>query len=47
MTCKQHGGACGEKFSETTFEEITEMSRKHGVEMFKKGDKEHLKAMEQ
>jgi hypothetical protein len=45
MTCKQLGGACDEEFSTSTFEEMAEMSKKHGMEMFKMGDKEHLKAM--
>jgi len=47
MTCKQLGGTCNETFSASTFEEIAEMSKKHGAEMFQKGDEEHLKAMEQ
>ena len=46
MTCKQLGGACNEKFKAATFEEIAEMSKKHGSEMFQKGDEEHLKAMD-
>jgi len=46
MTCKQLGGACDEKFSAETFEEIAEMSKNHGGEMFHKRDEEHLKAME-
>ena len=45
MTCKQLGGACEEKFHANSFEEIAEMSKKHGMEMFQKGDEEHLKAM--
>ena len=46
MTCRQLGGACDVKFQANTFDEIAEMSKKHGVEMFKKGDKEHLDAMQ-
>ena len=45
MTCKQLGGACNEEFSADTFEEIAEMSKKHGMEMFQKNDESHLKAM--
>jgi len=45
MTCNQLGGACNEKFTASTFEEISEMSKTHGMEMFKKGDKAHLEAM--
>ena len=45
MTCKQLGGACGKEFSAETFEEIAEMSKQHGMDMFQKGDKEHMNAM--
>jgi hypothetical protein len=45
MTCKQLGGACDKKFHAHTFEEMAEMSKKHGMEMYEKGDEEHLKAM--
>jgi hypothetical protein len=45
MTCKQLGGACDEAFQANTFEEIAEKSKRHGMEMFQKGDESHLKAM--
>lgn len=45
MTCKQLGGACDKEFHADTFEEIAEMSKKHGIEMFQKGDEDHIKAM--
>ncbi len=45
MTCKQLGGACDMKFSANTFEEIAEMSKKHGMEMFQKNDAKHQNAM--
>ena len=45
MTCKQLGGACDKEFHANTFEELAEMSKKHGMEMFQKGDAPHLKAM--
>lgn len=45
MTCKQLGGACDKEFHATSFEEIAEMSKKHGMEMFQKKDEAHLKAM--
>ncbi|MCH8261873.1 MAG: DUF1059 domain-containing protein [Proteobacteria bacterium] len=45
MTCKQLGGACDEVFHANSFDEIAEMSKKHGMEMFQQGDEEHLKAM--
>jgi len=45
MTCKQLGGACDKEFHAKTFEEMAEMSKKHGMEMFEKGDEEHIKVM--
>ena len=45
MTCKQLGGACDQKFSASTFDEMATLSKKHGMEMFQKGDKVHLAAM--
>lgn len=47
MTCKQLGGACDQKFTAKTFEEIAGMSKKHGTEMFQKDDKAHLEAMKE
>ena len=47
MTCKQLGGACDKEFRAQTFEEIAEMSKQHGMEMFKKGDEAHLNAMKE
>jgi hypothetical protein len=46
MTCNQLGGACEKKFTANTFEEIAELSKNHGMEMFQKGDEPHMKAME-
>lgn len=45
MTCNQLGGACDLKFQADTFEEIAELSKQHGREMFQKNDKAHLDAM--
>ena len=45
MTCNQLGGACDKAFHASSFEEIAEQSKKHGIEMFQKGDKLHLEAM--
>ncbi len=45
MTCKQLGGACDQPFTANTFEEIAALSKKHGMEMFQKGDASHLQAM--
>ena len=46
MTCNQLGGACDTEFHASTFEEMAEMSKKHGMEMFQSGDKAHLQAMQ-
>lgn len=45
MSCKQLGGACDKEFHADTFDDIAEMSKKHGMEMFHMGDEEHLQAM--
>ena len=45
MTCKQLGGACDKTFHGNTFDEMAEMSKKHGMEMYQAGDKDHLAAM--
>ncbi|NOQ55938.1 MAG: DUF1059 domain-containing protein [Nanohaloarchaea archaeon] len=45
MTCKQLGGACDKEYHAKTFEEIADMSKKHGREMYEKGDEAHIKAM--
>lgn len=45
MTCKQLGGACDMEFSAETFEEMAELSKKHGMEMFQQQDEAHLEAM--
>ena len=47
MTCKQLGGACDKKFHAKSFDEIAEQSRKHGMEMYQKGDEDHILAMEE
>ena len=45
MTCKQLGGACDKEFHANTFEEMAELSKKHGMEMNQSGDEAHLQAM--
>lgn len=47
MTCKQLGGACDHEFRGETFDQIAEMSKHHGMEMYQAGDAEHMKAMAQ
>jgi hypothetical protein len=45
MTCEQLSGACNIEFKANSFNEIAEMSKKHGMEMFQKGDEAHIKKM--
>ena len=45
MTCNQLGGACDKTFQANTFEEIVELSKLHGMEMFQSNDTLHLEAM--
>ena len=45
MTCIELGGACNEEFTASTFEEIAELSKAHGMKMFEKRDEAHLNAM--
>jgi predicted small metal-binding protein len=45
MNCHQLGGACDKEFHASSFDEITEMAKQHGMEMFQNSDEAHLKAM--
>jgi len=45
MKCKQLGGACEKEFHTNSFDEIAEMSKRHGIEMFEINDEAHLEAM--
>ena len=45
MSCKQLGGACDLEFHANTFEEMSELSKQHGMQMHKEQDEAHLKAM--
>ncbi len=45
MTCKQLGGACDKTFQANTFEELSELSKQHGMEMFQQQDPAHLEAI--
>lgn len=47
MTCNQLGGACDKEFKGETFEELTDQAKQHGMEMFQKGDGDHLKAIQE
>ncbi len=46
MTCKDLAGACDAEFHAETFDEMAELSKKHGMEMLEKGDQAHIEAME-
>ena len=45
MTCKQLSGACDKEFHAKTFEEMAKLSKQHDMEMYQKGDKKHIKKM--
>ncbi|MES9941053.1 MAG: hypothetical protein ABW105_06315 [Candidatus Thiodiazotropha sp. 6PLUC1] len=45
MSCRQLGGACDKEFRANSFEDIAEMSKQHGMEMFQLKDQAHLEAM--
>jgi hypothetical protein len=45
MTCKQLGGACDLVFETNTFDEMAELSKQHGTEMYQKNEPAHMKAM--
>lgn len=47
MTCKELGGACDQEFTAETFDEISELSKKHAQEMYAKGDETHTQAMKE
>lgn len=45
MTCRQLGGACDLVFEADTFEQIAELSKQQGMEMYQKQEPAHLDAM--
>ena len=47
MKCKQLGGACEKEFHANSFDELAEISKRHGMEMFEINDEAHLKAMDE
>jgi hypothetical protein len=46
MTCRQLGGACDQEFNAECFDDMAELVKAHGVEMFHKQDRPHLDAMQ-
>jgi len=47
MTCKQLGGACDKVFQAETFDEMADLSRAHGMQMFQEGDAAHMKIIQE
>lgn len=47
MTCKELGGACDEKFTANSFDEIGRLSKEHTKQMFDQRDLPHLEAIKQ
>jgi len=45
MSCNQLGGACEKQFEAESFEEMTDKSKKHAMEMLEIGDQDHIEAM--
>ena len=45
MTCRDLGGACDKEFKAKTFQEMAQLSKTHGTEMFKIKDAAHMEAM--
>lgn len=46
MTCNQLGGACDLEFKAETFDEMQELVKVHGMEMFQKSDVAHMGAIQ-
>ncbi len=47
MTCSELGGACDQKFQASSFDEMAELSKQHGMDMYQKQDSAHLQAMQE
>ena len=47
MTCKQLGGACDKVFKAESFDEMAELSRAHGMQMFQEKDESHVKVIQE
>lgn len=45
MTCQQLGGVCNKEFHAETFEEMAELSKRHGIDMYRQNDQPHVEAM--
>ncbi len=47
MRCSELGGACDQKFQASSFDEMAELSKQHGMDMYQKQDSAHLQAMQE
>lgn len=47
MSCRQLGGGCDEQFHAATFEEMAELSKQHGMDMYQQKEAAHLQAMDE
>lgn len=47
MRCKDLGGPCEKIFEAETWDEMAEISRKHGMKMYQLGEEDHVHSMEQ
>ena len=45
MTCRQLGGGCDKEFRAESFDEMGELAKAHGMEMFQTGDAAHMEAL--
>ena len=45
MTCRELGGACDIEFQANTFDEMAELAKAHGMEMYLAQDNTHIEAM--
>ncbi len=46
MRCRNLAGACDTEFHAETFDQMAELSKKHGMEMLEQGDQAHIEAIE-
>jgi len=46
MRCRDLAGACDTEFHAETFDQMAELSKKHGMEMLEQGDQAHIEAIE-
>ena len=47
MRCKDVGGPCEKIFEAETWDEMAEISRKHGMKMYQLGEENHVRKMQE